>query len=163
MIFAETVDELQVMTNHLDDLFVKFGLTISIKKTKSMVLNFTGKPEDYPKNLITIQNNAIENVKVFKYLGVKLDSHEYNTGTVEIKYRINSANNKFRELKHMFLNQSIKLHIRLLFYHAHVRSRLCYLCGGWNVSQKLSTKVETCHMKHLRNMVLSDEFGVELR
>ena len=56
-------------------------------------------------------------------------------------------------MDHVFSNQSIHLSIRLMYYHAYVRSRLCYLCGCWNISQKLRKKIETCHMKHLRVMV----------
>ena len=153
ILYAESIAELQKMTQYLEEFFVKFGLVISIKKTKTMILNYTGKPEDYPKSIITIQNTNVENVKIFKYLGVKLDFQQYDTGKTEIKHRINSANNKFRELKHVFTNQSIKLGIRLLFYHSYVRSRLCYLCGCWSISQKLRNKVKTCQMKHLRTIV----------
>ena len=100
-----------------------------------MILNYTEKPENYPKSIVTIANQVIENVKVFKYLGVKLDFQQYDTGSTEIKYRINCSNFKFREMKHVFENQSISLQtsvvspISLLFISltlptSHVRMHL---------------------------------------
>ena len=66
VLWAESVEELQKMGDLLNELFVKFGLTISIKKTKSMILNYENKPENYPKSIVTIKNENIENIKVFK-------------------------------------------------------------------------------------------------
>ena len=87
-IYAESIEQLQKMTYVLEHFFTKYGLTICKKKTKSLILNWTGKIEDYPKNIVSIQG-----VK-FKYLGVKFDVEQCNTGETEIKYRIILANAK---------------------------------------------------------------------
>ena len=153
LLCAETAEELQIMADEIQKLFSRFGLTICLKKTKSLIFNYSGDMKLYPKSIVTILNTNIDNIKVFKYLGVKLDVEQYDTGSTEIKYRINLANNKFREMKHVFSNNSIKIGTRMLFYQAFVRSRLCYLCGLWNTTKKLENKVEKCHMRHLRSMV----------
>ena len=152
-LLAETSEELQIMTTELEKLFGDFGLTISTKKTKTLILNYTDPPENYPKSFITINNIKIENVKTFKYLGVKINYQETDTGKTEIKYRISTANFKFRELKHVFENHKIKLSTRIKFYNAYVRSRLTYLCGLWSVSTKLKNEVRKTHVRHLRSMV----------
>ena len=152
-IYAESIEELQRMTDVLEKFFTKFGLTICKKKTKSLILNYSGKIEDYPSSIVTIQGQNIENVTVFKYLGVKFDVEQCNTGETEIKYRIILANSKFRDLKHVFENKSIRLGTRLMFYNAFVRSRLCFLCGTWCITQKLRKKLETCQSQHLRSMI----------
>ena len=152
-LIAETAAELQLMTTELELLFTKFGLTISTKKTKTLILNFQDKTENYPKSIVTIQNVKIDNIQTFKYLGVKINFLECDTGKTEIQYRINTANFKFRELKHIFTNYSINFSIRIMFYNAYVRSRLCYLCGLWCISDKLRKTTHKTHIKHLRSMI----------
>ena len=152
-LMAESIEELQVMTTVLEELFTKFGLTISVKKTKTLILNYTGKKDDYPKTIIKIQNSMIDNITTFKYLGVKINCTEIDTGKTEIQYRINTANYKFRELKHVFTNFSIKFSIRIMFYNAYVRSRLCYLCGLWCISDKIRRTIHKTHIKHMRSMI----------
>lgn len=129
-IYAESIEELQRMTDILEELFTRFGLTICQKKTKSLILNYTGDIENYPDSIVTIKKGdtrvKIENVSVFKYLGVKIDIQQYDTGETEIKYRINQANAKFRDMKHVFQNQGIRLGTRMMFYNAFVRSRMCF-------------------------------------
>ena len=133
---AETAGELQIMTTLIEKLFKKFNLTICCKKTESMIINWQGEAADYPKSIISIGENNIKNVEVFKYLGVKIDRSDYKTGEIEIKYRINLANAKFRELDHLFANKTIKLGTRLMFYNAFCRSRLCYCCNCWVITEK---------------------------
>ena len=152
-LMAESIEELQIMTTVLEELFTRFGLTISVKKTKTLILNYQGTKENYPKSIVTIQNINIDNISTFKYLGVKLNNTEIDTGKTEIQYRINTANYKFRELKHVFTNLSIKFSIRIMFYNAYVRSRLCYLCGLWCISDKIRRTIHKTHINHLRSMI----------
>ena len=149
---AETAEALQKMATKIERLFKKFGLTICCKKTESMIINHPD-PENYPTSIITIDSINIKNVEVFKYLGVKIDQKDYKTGENEIKYRINQANAKFRELDHLFTNHTIKLGTRLMFYNAFCRSRLCYCCSCWVITEKQRKKVERCQVKHSRSMI----------
>ena len=141
------------MIEKLEKLFIKFNLTICTTKTETMILNWTGTAENYPKSILTINEVNIKNIEIFKYLGVKISHDDYKTGDIEIKYRINLANVKFREYQHVFTNHTIKMGTRLMFYNAFVRSRLCYCCSCWVVSEKQRSKVEGCQVKHLRSMV----------
>ena len=146
-------------------------MTICTKKTETLIINYDGDPENYPKSIITIDQINIKNTDIFKYLGVKIDHDDYKTGENEIKYRINLANAKFREMKHVFTNYTIKLGTRLMFYNAFCRSRLTHCCSCWVVTEKQKKNVERCQVKHLRSMmkggwerkggprVLEDEIG----
>lgn len=49
----KTQEKLQTAADVLNDPLKRFGLVISIEKTKTMILNFKGKKEDHPKHLIT--------------------------------------------------------------------------------------------------------------
>ena len=172
---AETAAELQIMTTKIDQMFKKFNLTICCKKTESMIINWKGDAADYPTSILSIGENTIKNVDVFKYLGVKIHNSDYKTGDVEIKYRVNLANAKFRELDHLFTNKTIKLGTRIMFYNAFCRSRLCYCCNCWVITEKQRKKVERCQVKHLRSMMkdgwsrrggprsLQDDIGYDFR
>ena len=82
-----------------------------------------------------------------------IDQSDYKTGSSEISYRISCASFKFKQLKHIFTNRKINMKVRIIFYNAYVRSRLCYGCPLWNLSQQLRNKVKSAHMKHLRSIV----------
>ena len=123
----------------LVDLFGEFNLTMCTKKTETMILNWAGRPEEYPKSIVTVRGHELKNVATFQYLGVKLNYLEPSTGATEITHRINLAKFKFRELKTMFKNKDIDLQTRLLFYNAFVRSRMTY--GGGHVTTYILGKV----------------------
>ena len=120
----------------------------SRKKTRK------SKPKSkYPKTLLTINGVQIQNVSTFKYLGIKLDKSDYKTGTSEINYRISCANYKFKQMDHIFKNKNIKMKVRIIYYNAYIRTRLTYGCQLWNLPEKLRSKVQSVHTKHLRTMI----------
>ena len=59
----------------LDETFRRFHLQINASKTKTMILNFkcfmeqlcTEQP--YPESIVKLNDQVIENVEVFRYLG----------------------------------------------------------------------------------------------
>ena len=124
---------------------------------KSLILNYLGDVKEYPVSIVTMKKGdervKIENVTVFKYLGVQLDVQQCDTGETEMKYRINQANAKFRDMKHVFQNQGIRLGTRIMFYNAFVRCRMCFLCGCWCITDKLRRKLQSTQMDHLRDML----------
>ncbi len=88
----KTQEKLQTAADVLNDLLKRFGRVISIEKTKTMILNFKGKKEDYPKHLITINNKPVENVTEFIYLGAIITYNEPGTSEKELNKRIECAN-----------------------------------------------------------------------
>jgi len=77
---AETAAELQIMATKLENWFKRSNLTICTKKTETLIINYDGDPENYPKSIITINGMNIKNTDIFKYLGVKIDHDDYKTG-----------------------------------------------------------------------------------
>ena len=63
----------------LTDIFTEFDLHLSEGKTETMILN-EERDEDYPENLNTINGVDLENVKIFKYLGSKIQYNQPGTG-----------------------------------------------------------------------------------
>ena len=126
---------------------------ISIEKTKTMILNYKGNIDDYPSVIIHIDDNPIDNVKQFTYLGAISTHNEPGTSHKELDTRIGQAHGKFAELKKLLCNYHLKLHIRMKFYNTYVRSRLCYCCETWTLTSMQYQRLESVHMRFLRRMV----------
>jgi hypothetical protein len=150
---AESQESLQRATNLLAELLKKFGLVISIEKTKTMILNFKGSDEEYPSVLVHIDSKPIENVKLFVYLGSTITYNEPGTPTKELDRRIGLAHGKFAELKNVLCNYHLRLNIRMNYYNTYVRSRLCYCCETWTLTRNQYERMESIHVRFLRRMV----------
>lgn len=115
---AESKDLLRTAANVLCDLLQKFGLVISIDKTKTMIINFKGN--EYPPSIIKINNDAIENVTHFTYLGAVISHSEPGMSDKELERRIGLFHNKFAELKKLLCNYHLRLCIRMKFCNYHL-------------------------------------------
>jgi len=65
VIIADTDDNLQKAVHKLNQIITKYGLTISVEKTKSIAF----KRRDPARTKIVIDNKIIEQVNSFNYLG----------------------------------------------------------------------------------------------
>ena len=67
ILLPETPAGLQNSLSHLQKYCTKWRLEVNTKKTKSLIFNNTGKLDT---NVFTFNNNNIENVRHYSYLGV---------------------------------------------------------------------------------------------
>ena len=148
---AKDLETMQKCADIISELLGKYGLCISIDKTKTMILNH---PEiDYPDSIIKINGTSIENVMEFKYLGAVITYDDPGTCNKELDKRIGMANAKFSSLKKLLCNYRIKLTIRIRFYEAYVRTRLCYCCETWTLTKRQLKRIESTHINFLRRMI----------
>ena len=79
VLFCKTVHEAERLLDIINDTCLRFGLTISFKKTKTQVFNNEELAEK--ETLICVGDNEIENVRAFVYLGsvIKNDDKELVT------------------------------------------------------------------------------------
>ena len=110
-------------------------------------------PLDYPKTVITLNNNPIKNTEVFRYLGCQIVHGQNTTGDWEVNSRIESAKNKFSSMKNVFLNHDINLQTRLVFLRAYVRSRLTFNCQSWILDSNQYRKIDATWRLFLRKML----------
>ena len=150
---ANSKEKLQVASDLLYGLLKRFGLVVSLDKTKTMVLNYQGKDEDYPSVVVHMDGKPIENVKHFVYLGATIAFNEPGTSNKELDRRIGLAHGKFTELKKLLCNYHLALSIRMKFYDTYVRSRLCYCCETWTLTSTQYSRMDRVHMGFLRRMV----------
>ena len=109
--------------------------------------------DDYPTDIVKLQDQSLNNVKEFKYLGSYLHSEEPSTGDVEINHRIQMANAKFAELSNLLQNSKIHLRTRIRFLNSFVRSRLTYACQNWNLKSAQYDRLDAAYRLLLRRMV----------
>ena len=86
VLFCKTSLEAKQLLTIINDTCLRFGLTISFKKTKTQVFNDNNLATE--KSLFCIGNNVIENVREFVYLGHSMTTEEAGCFT---EHRISKA------------------------------------------------------------------------
>ena len=75
-----------------------------------MIFNFNFatefENEHYPKSIVKLLNQSIENVEIFRYLGDDIKFNDPATGNAEVDLRISIAESKFYELIKKFTKSS---------------------------------------------------------
>ena len=156
MMLFETGDNLEKALQLMNDTFERFNLHINISKTKTMIFNFKYADtafDEYPHSFVNLNGKAIENVKIFKYLGDQIKYDESSTGEAELDLRIMLAEAKFNEIVKKLTNQHIYLKTRVHILNSLVRSRLTYSCQTWNLTERQGQLVNTVYIKMLRKMI----------
>ena len=98
---------------------------MNAKKTKTMVFS---KTEDKKTNL-TIDGEAIEQVRQFKYLGATVtEDGRYET---EVSIRTATAKAKFSEMHKLLTSRQISLPLRLRLLNCYVFSIFMYGAETW--------------------------------
>ena len=166
-LFFEKLEDLQEGIKILHSVFQRFGLTVNIKKTKTMIFNFDYAKEynnqTYPKSIAKLQNQSVENVETFRYLGDEIKFDEPTTGDAEVNLRISIAEAKFYELIKKFTNFRINLKTRVLIVNSIVRSRLTYSCQTWTLTQPQMNKINSTYIQMLRKLVRNGSKTEDLR
>ena len=158
---------LQNASNLLNTVFSKFGLSINVNKTETMIINHSTEI-DYPSSIVNLNGRDLSNVSEFKYLGTYLHYDQPNTGERELNHRIQLATAKFAQMSNVLQNFSINLRTRILFLNSYVRSRLVYCCQNWNLNSQQMDRLDVVYRMFLRKMVRGgfkciDEAGNDFR
>ena len=149
VLFCEDLKELESILEIYDKTFSRYGLTIALDKTKTIVFNVDESVMSN-KSLISLRGTNIENVRQFKYLGHLLSNEKTQNF---LNHQIASAYAKWSEMKDIFLDQKIYLKIRVRYLEACVRSRLLYSVQSWHLSASDLNKIDVIWNGFLRRMV----------
>ena len=166
-IFAFDLDTLERKTRILWDIFVEFDLCMNLDKTETLIYNWElekipVKPRIpyvlYPDSIISIINATGEQINIknstkFRYLGAISQVDDSSIGDEELNHRITSGVCKFFEMIEFFKNRKINLKTRIQFLNSLVRTRMCYLCGGWTITQAQINKIQSKYTEFLRYMI----------
>ena len=129
-----------------DDTFSKWGLEMSLKKTKVMVVGSEQTPAAFH-----LARGHIETVPSFKYLG----SYLTNDGSVrlEISQRIKAAGYAFHKLQSLWKDKHVKEAIKVKVYQTVVQATLLYACETWAASLEMVSALEVFQMHCIRRML----------
>ena len=152
-LFFTTKSVLQRAMDELSKTFKRFGFSINISKTKTMILNQQHFGTEYPSTICKLDGKDLENVKVFRYLGSQIRFDESTTGNEEIELRIDSAETKFYEIGKKIMNFKIALNTRVKILNSLVRSRLTYSCQAWTLTERQKQRICSTYHSMLRKLV----------
>jgi exonuclease III len=139
--------ELQSVATILDETCTKFGLTISVPKTK-VVVQKTKREAVKNTTKLVIGNNLLEEVEKFKYLGVIVTSD--GSLTKELNHRISLAWVRFTDrINTIFQRYGLPLHYKIWMYKTYVLTTLLYGCESWTPSTDEFRRLETAQRKML--------------
>ena len=146
---ASSHEDLQRLCDSFANAASKFGLKISIDKTKSM---YQPPPRmAYQAPDIHVEGNKLKAVKTFKYLGSIVSDN--NSMDAEIDARLVRANSAYNKLtKRLWRKSGIRLMTKIAVYKAAVLSSLLYGSEAWTLPRRLIRKLEKFHLSSLRKI-----------
>ena len=121
-------------------------MTIAADKTKTLPFNASEEISS-AESLISMNNEKIENVSQFRYLGHVISNKCSNDF---LKHQIAAAYTKWAEMKDVLTDREIHLHTRIHLLEACVRTRLLYSVQAWKLSAAEVKKLESVWMSFLR-------------
>jgi hypothetical protein len=147
-LLASSYEELCRMVQVLELTSQRYGMTISVTKTKVMAF---AAPADEVRAGIVLRGESIEEVAVFKFLGSLITSD--GKSDTEIHKRIRTAKYSFVKLKaKLFSKPYFSSVTKTRVYKVQVLPALMYACSSWSVSAAMLEKLEVQQMKFIRSM-----------
>ena len=148
-LIAHSEKEAQEIVDLFSRATIKYGLTISIRKTEVLFQPKPGKAPSTPK--ITVADEPLKSVDRFCYLGgilaqnAKIDD--------EITARISKASASYGRLQQrLWSERGIKLTTKIQVYQAVVISTLLYGCETWIQYRAHIKQLEQFHLRCLRRI-----------
>ena len=135
----------------VDESFRKWGLIISVKKSKVLHMQIRGIQSDDPLT-ITLRGTEIENVHSFKYLGSIYSANL--SMQAEVSQRLASAGRAFYKLSCMKLwkDYVISMKTKITLYKVMVQSVLLYGSETWALTEQETNRLEVFQMRCLRRI-----------
>ena len=139
IIFANNSEELQKMLRELNQESLLVGLSMNLKKTKIM----TNNQAEVDNLMITIDNNIIEEVDHYIYLGQCI-SMDTASKEQEIKRRITFGWQAFGRASAIFKNKAIPLILKRKVCDQCILTVVTYGAETWNITKKQTLKLRIC-------------------
>ena len=137
--------DLQHLVSAFSTASQHFGLTISIKKTKIL-------PQNTSPPTISLQNERLENVDEFTYLGSTV-THNLSLER-ELGIRIGKAATTMNRLnKRVWQNNKLTIKTKMKVYSACVTSTLLYGSETWTTYTKQEQRLNSFHLRCLRRIM----------
>ena len=140
VLIAEDREDLQFLTDNVGLHSKEAGLDMNVKKTKTMVMSRNCAT----KANIIINNEELEQVDEFKYLGQTVTSDAKTEK--EIRIRVGIAKSRFQEMKVVLTNRRISQELRLRLCKCFVLSSFTYGSETWTINKEMEDKINAFEM-----------------
>ena len=144
-LLSSTINQLQQKTDKLVNNSKNVGLKTNREKCKILRIN---TPNENP---ITINGEAVEEVKKFEYLGATVS--DQGGGAEDLHNRINKARNAFNRLKNIWNSNNITRKTKIRLFNSLVKPVLMYGSETWKMTEGDDHKIDTFQQKCLRKIL----------
>ena len=127
----------------------KWGLTISEKKTKTLIVKNSGVRG--PHRTADIRREPTEMVSNFVYLGCLME--DTSSSNAEIKRRISIGACKFQKLREVWRQRDIILETKMSIYRATVLATVLYGSESWTCTENDYRILNAFNTRRLRAIV----------
>ena len=134
-------DELQELTDRLSNSAREYGMEISSKKSKVMVTS-----GDNTTVQISMNDQQLEEVMAFKYLGATLTKD--GRSTAEIKMRLAIATASMVKLNKIWSSKDISFATKIKLFKTLVLSTLLYGCESWTLTADSTKRIQAFENKN---------------
>ena len=150
VLWASSRQAAEVAIRMFEDVSLQFGLTVSLQKTKFMVVGHGVTEEDMQP--LALDDGSIELVKEFPYLGSLMA--ENGRLNLEVDKRIANASKAFGALRRaVFLDSHLSLATKRSIYRACVLSVLLYGSECWVPLRRDVKKLNSFHHRCIRTIL----------
>ena len=147
-LIADSEIKLQTLTERVNDVSKKYGMEISIPKTKAMIFSHE---DQLPVN-IKLDDTSLDQVYRFKYLGVTLTPS--NDSTSGIKSRLLLASTALGKLQKVWSDKDITfLSTNLRLLNALVYPEFLYGSEIWTIKKNDLKKLVAFKMRYYRKVL----------
>ena len=142
-------EEIERAARVLDSVTTEWGLTMSIPKTKLLVVGTCDEEDLRP---LTIRGKTIEVVSDFRYLGALVEAH--GEVLMDVEDRIGRASRAFGALcRPVFRDSNLSLRTKRMVYRAVVLGVLLYGAETWVNKSTATRKLESFNSRCLRRIL----------
>lgn len=146
LICANRESDLQHNLNVWNSELCKRNLKINVNKTKVMVIG-----KDTRKINIKINQQQLEQVETYKYLGVKIRSD--GSMEDEINERINNATRTYYALNRVLIGKrEISRSTKMMVFQTIYKPILTYGSESWVLTERTKSKLQAMELKYLRRV-----------
>ena len=148
-LLAHTLHDAQHLFDRFRTAAVRFGLTVSLKKTEVMYQALSSSTSAAP--VVRADDITLKAVDHFCYLGSILSADA--NADMDISARIAKASSSFGRLsKRLWDDHGIRLDTKVAVYKAVVLSVLLFGCESWTLYRRHIRKLDQFHMRCLRQI-----------
>jgi hypothetical protein len=146
-LIAQTQEQLQELTDRVDETSKQYGLAINIAKTKVMAIS-----KDKPMQVkINLRNEQLEQVKEFIYLGGLIT--EDGQCVADVKRRIGLASAVMGRLGKLWKSKNISIKTKVKMYETLVVPVLVYGAECWCLKKEDEHRINVAEMNWLRRLL----------